>query len=220
MNENLFWAASSATLIFSPLIRWSSRQAGEQMPVISPRSCWLTGIITSCVIPWTYWLRWNRGPSSFVQTQPGITRTLAWWEEEKVQAIAQVAPLKPSWIGQIELHHKSSDYQANRMSMGRKQTRTAVRKCPRLFFCAASRQISGQRPKLRASKLFAPITTGNRPQLGRSLAFTLPSPCWFTLRKKKSDSSLSFINYLTYYSLANPLHCFLVTSPVFTKETR
>lgn len=86
--------------------------------------------------------------------------------------------------------------------MGRKQTRIAVRKCPRLFFCAASRHISGQRLKLRASKLFAPITTGNRAQLGRSLAFSVPSPYLHPVdspcEKKIKDSSLSFIKYLTY----------------------
>ena len=31
----------------------------------------------SCMIPWTYWLRGNLGPSSFVQRPPSITRTLA-----------------------------------------------------------------------------------------------------------------------------------------------
>lgn len=93
--------------------------------------------------------------------------------------------------------------------MGRKQTRTAVQKCPRLFFCAAPRHISGQKPKLRASKLFAQITTGNRAQLGRSLAFTVPSPCWFTLRKKNQRQF--YFLYLLFDLLipCNPFTLFL-----------
>lgn len=60
-------------------------------------------------------------------------------------------------------------------------------------------------PKLRASKLFAQITTGNRAQLGRSLTFTVPSPCWFTLRKK-NQRQFSFLYQL--FALLIPCNLF------------